>query len=76
MSVFARRKKSLMLTGVIVDTVGDDKKQVIMHLRDTKRKIMTIMMPPELAANVLEDLSVATIGLVKKNKESEDLMYR
>ena len=76
MSIFAKKAKPMLLTGVFVDTIGDDKKLVIMHLRDTNKKEVTIGMPPELAADVLENLSTVTIGLVKKNKEAQDLMYR
>ena len=76
MSVFARKAKPMLLTGVHVDAIGDDRKIVVMHLRDANRKEVTIGMAPELAADVLEDLSTVTLGLVKRNKESEDLMYR
>ena len=69
--------KPLLLTNVKVTSISDGNRTlVIVSLTGVGNKTVTVGMAPEIAAGFLESLSIETIGLVEKNEEAEDLMYR
>ena len=77
MSILSRKGKAMLLTGVTVTSISErDNSIVVLKLTGIGNKTVMVGMPPEIAAGFLEELSTATIGLVEKNDEAEDLMYR
>ena len=77
MSILSRKGKALLLTDVKVTSVSEGGNSiVILRLTGIGNKTVMVGMPPEIAAGFLEELSNATIGLVEKNDEAENLMYR
>ena len=73
---FRRNRKPLLLGDVKVDVIGDEKRLVVMNLKTVDNKIVTVGMLPEIAFSMLEDLSVSTLRVTKKNKQDSEIMYR
>ena len=76
MSIMKFRKKPLLLRNARIDVIGNDVRLVIMDLETVDNKRVTIGVPPEVAFAMLEDLSVSTLGIVKKDKKEQEIMFR
>ena len=76
MSIISLRRKPLLLRDAKIDVIGDDKRLVIMNLETVDHKRVTIGVPPEVAIAMLEDLSISTLGIAKKEKSDTDIMFR
>ena len=76
MSIIKFRKKPLLLRNARIDVIGNDIRLVIMDLVTVDNKRVTIGVPPEVAFAMLEDLSISTLGIVKKDKKEQEIMFR
>ena len=76
MSIMKFRKKPLLLRNARIDVIGNEVRLVIMDLETIDNKRVTIGVPPEVAFAMLEDLSISTLGIVKKEETDTETMYR
>ena len=71
-----RNRKPLLLENVKIDVIGDEKRLVVMNIETIDHKKVTIGMLPEAAFSMLEDLSITTLGVSKKEKHELSNIYR
>ena len=71
-----RNRKPLLLENVKIDVIGDEKRLVVMNIETIDYKKVTIGMLPETAFSMLEDLSITTLGVSKKDKQELNNIYR
>ncbi len=71
-----RNRKPLLLGNINVDVIGDEKRLVQMNLEAVDHRTVTVVMLPETAIEMLEELSTSTLGVVKRNKQNLDMMFR
>lgn len=71
-----RNRKPLLLENVKIDVIGDEKRLVVMNIETIDHKKVTIGMLPETAFSMLEDLSITTLGVSKKDKQELNNIYR
>lgn len=70
-----KNRKPLLLGNVKIDVIGDEKRLVMMNLETVDHKTVIVGMLPETAFQMLEDLSVSTLGVSKKEKKEHDHMF-
>ncbi len=66
----------MLLGNVNIDVIGDEKRLVVMNLETVDHKRVTVGMLPETAIQMLENLSISTLGVVKRDKADKDVMFR
>ena len=71
-----RNRKPLLLENVKIDVIGNEKRLVVMNIETIDHKKVTIGMLPETAFSMLEDLSITTLGVSKKDKQELNNIYR
>ena len=71
-----RNRKPLLLENVKIDVIGDEKRLVVMNIETIDHRKVTIGMLPETAFSMLEDLSITTLGVSKKEKQELNNIYR
>ena len=71
-----RNRKPLLLENVKIDVIGDEKRLVVMNIETIDHRKVTIGMLPETAFSMLEDLSITTLGVSKKDKQELNNIYR
>lgn len=76
MSIINLRKKPLLLKDVKIEIIGDDKTIVMMNLETIDHKTVTVGMLPSVAFAMLEELSITTLGVTKRDKKDKEIMYR
>ena len=76
MSIITVRKKPLLLKNFRIDLAGSEHPLVIMNLETSDKKKMTIGVPPNIAFSMLEELSIFTLGVTKREKTDTETMYR
>lgn len=66
----------MLLENVKIDVIGDEKRLVVMNIETIDHRKVTIGMLPEAAFSMLEDLSITTLGVSKKDKQELNNIYR
>ena len=65
----------MLLEDVKIGVVGDDQRLVMMDLETVDHKTVTVGMLPETAFAMLEELSISTLGMAKREKRGKDVMF-
>ena len=64
-----RNKKPLLLKNLNVNIIGDERRLVKMNLETIDHRTVTVLMLPETAMEMLEELSTSTLGVTKRERE-------
>ena len=72
---FGRIGKPKLIEDVRIDVVGDGERMVLMSMETIDHKKVTVGMLPETAFEMLEELSITTLGVAKREKRGKDVMF-